>query len=286
MKKRITVISMTIIMGILLYFSNIRNSKAYYYGPLAGYTGSPHDGKTCDYSNCHNSHSLQSPQPWITSDVPAAGYSPDTVYTITAKAVKIGDGSFGFEISPQTTGGSPLGKMIVTNSTTTQLLSVGSLQYMEQTQYGYSATDSMTWSFHWKAPAAGTGTVTFYGAFNCGNGNSVATGTYVFPATLVIPENVDAGISALQNAKTSFSLFPNPDRGAQINITYTLPYSTNVEINIYGMDGRKMSTLLNSGVNEGKHTQALALPYRIAPGIYLIELTANNRSTVERMVVE
>jgi len=277
---------MTLIVGVLLYFTGINNSKAYYYGPLAGYTGSPHDGgKTCDYSNCHNSHSLQSPQAWISSNVPAAGYSPDTVYTITAKAVKIGYGSFGFEISPQTTGGAPLGKMIVTNTSTTQLLSVGSLQYMEQTQYGYSATDSMTWSFHWKAPAVGTGSVTFYGAFNCGNGNSVATGTYVYPSTLIIPENIDAGISAIENAKTSFSLFPNPARGTQINITYTLPHSTNVEINMYGMDGRKIATLLNNTVSEGEHTQALILPSGITPGIYLVELTANNKSTIGRMMV-
>lgn len=276
---------MTLIVGGLLYFTGINNSKAYYYGPLAGYTGSPHDGKTCDYSNCHNSHSLQSPQAWISSNIPAAGYSPDTVYTITAKAIKTGAHSFGFEISPQTTGGYPLGKMIVTNSTT-QLLSVGSLQYMEQTQYGYQGTDSVVWTFNWKAPAAGNGSVTFYGAFNCGNGNSVATGTYVYPSTLIIPENIDAGISALENAKTSFSLFPNPATGTQINITYTLPYSTNVDINIYELDGRKIATLLNNTISGGQHTQALLLPSGITPGIYLVELTANNKSTIERMVIE
>lgn len=285
MKKKTIVISLSLIMGGLLYFSNVTNTQAYYYGPLAGYTGSPHDGKTCDYSGCHNSHSLQSAQPWITSNVPAAGYSPDTVYTITAKAVKIGYGSFGFEISPQTTGGSPLGKMIVTNSNTTQLLSVGSLQYMEQTQYGYSATDSMTWTFHWKAPAAGSGSVTFYGAFNCGNGNSVATGTYVYPATLIIPENVNAGINSLANNSSTFSLFPNP-ASKQVSITYTLQNRSNVELTMYGLDGRKVYTLLNSTENAGEHIQTIPLPLQIVPGIYIMQLLTGYNFSVQRIVVE
>lgn len=282
MKKKIAIISLSLITGGLLYFSNITNTKAYYYGPLPGYTGSPADGKTCDYSSCHNSHPLQSAQPWISSNAPVAGYTPDSVYTITAKAVKIGYSSFGFEISPQSSTGKELGTLININSSLTQITSN---KYIEQTQYSYSATDSMTWTFQWKAPAAGTGPVTFYGAFNCGNGNSVPTGTYVYPATLVIPENVDAGINALVNAKTSFFLFPNP-ASKQVTITYTLQNTGNIELTMYGLDGRKASTLINNTVNAGEHSQIIPLPPGITPGIYIMQLLTGATSTVQRIMVE
>lgn len=282
MKKKIAVISFSLIVGGLLYFTNIKKSKAYYYGPLAGYTGSPHDGKTCYYSNCHNSHPLGSPQPWITSNAPVSGYTPDSIYTITAKAVKTGYTSFGFEISPQSASGAELGTLININSSLTQIIST---KYIEQTQYSYQGTDSVVWTFQWKAPAAGTGTVTFYGAFNCGKGNSVPTGSYVFPATLVIPENTSAGIGGIETSKTSFSLFPNPSKG-QFNITYVSKSAANVEIDVYGLDGKKISTLLNGMVNEGVNTHTLSLPTEIKPGVYFIQLITNGSSDIQKMILE
>lgn len=282
MKKKIIAISVSLLFGGMLYFSNIHTSDAYYYGPLPGYTGSPHDGKTCDYSGCHNSNPLQSPQPWISSNVPAAGYSPDSVYTITAKAVKVGFSSFGFEISPQSASGAELGTLMNINSSLTQITSV---KYIEQTQYSYHSTDSASWTFKWKAPAAGTGPVTFYGAFNCGNGNTVDTGTYVYPATLTIPENISAGISSVENNKTSFSLFPNPAR-MQINIGYDLQHASNVEVSLYGLDGEKFYTLLNTYEDKGMYTQMLVLPAQIKAGIYFIRLIVDGASETQKIAVE
>lgn len=276
---------MTVIVGGLLYFTGIKNSKAYYYGPPLGATNSPYDGASCAYPGCHSSHPLQSPKPWINSNVPVAGYSPDSIYTFTAKAVYIGKSSFGFEISPQTVSGSPLGTLIVSNATTTQIGTFNSLQYIEQTANGYQGTDSLAWTFKWKAPVAGTGSVTFYGCFNCGQGNSSAANTYVYPATLTIPENVNAGINNLVNESISFSVFPNPAK-EQINISYNLKETLAVQINIYAVDGRKIGALLNSMMNKGEQTQAFSLPSGIKPGIYLLQLIANNKSTVQRIVVQ
>jgi len=281
MKKKIVTISLTLVVGGLLYFTGINNSKAHDTGAPAGYTGSPSDGKTCDVTSCHNSNPLQSPQPWISSNVPVAGYSPDTVYTITAKAVKIGYSSFGFEISPQNASGTELGTLINT-STTTQIIST---KYITHTVYGYRGTDSVVWTFQWRAPARGTGSVTFYGAFNCGNGNANATGTYVYPATLVVAENMLAGINTMESESTSFSIFPNPAK-EQVTITYNLKKTTNVEINMYGLDGRKICNLLNNVVGEGNYTQGLSLPSEITPGIYFIQLITNGQSTVQKIVVE
>lgn len=285
MKKKIAFISMTLIVGASLYFTGIHTGKAYYYGPTPGHTNSPFDGQSCDVGGCHNSHLLQTAKPWITSNVPVTGYTQDSVYTFTARAVYTGFTSFGFQISPQSTGGSPLGTLIVSNATATQIQTMGSLQYIEQTQNAYQGTDSVVWTFQWKAPVKGTGPVTFYGCFNCGNGNSSAAGTYVYPATLTVQESATDGINNIVSDNTSFSVFPNPAK-EQLNIAYNLKATTNVEVNMYGVDGRKISNLSNGMVNGGNHTQQIALPADVNRGIYLIQLIANGQSTVQRIVVE
>jgi hypothetical protein len=284
MKKKIAIVSISLWVIGLFYFSGISKSIAHDTGAPAACTGSPFDIQTCDVNSCHNSHPLQSPQPWITSNVPVTGYVQNTIYTIIAKAVTIGDGSFGFEISPQTLTGAPLGTLIA-NPPTTQIVAFGALQYMTHTINSYQGTDSVVWTFQWKAPVAGSGSVKFYGAFNCGNGNSVATGTFVYPATLVIPESSGDGINTIENEQTFFSVFPNP-AGKYVNITYTLKQAQMVEINIYAMDGRKISTLSNNMENEGEHTQTSSFPSEIKPGIYLIQLVTNNQSNFQRIIIE
>ncbi len=278
---------MTLIIGGLLYFTNINNSKAYYYGPPGGYTGSPGDGGstwTCDHSGCHNSNPLQAPKPWISSNIPAAGYKPDSIYTLTAKAVYIGKTAFGFEISPQNPSSMPVGTLIITNATATQLTTYSSFQYVEQTQNSYLGTDSLSWTFNWKAPAAGAGPVTFYGCFNCGQGNSSPNNTYVYPATLTLPENTSAGLNTITNERISFSVFPNP-ANEEINISFSLKNPASLEINFYGLDGSKISNLLHTEINAGEHIQSFAIPSEIKSGIYLIQLIANGQSTAQRIIV-
>jgi hypothetical protein len=285
MKKKIAFISMTLTVSGLLYFTGIHNSTAHDTGAPAGVTNSPHDAKSCDQNMCHNTNPLQSAKPWITSNIPVAGYTHDSVYTITAKAITVGDTSFGFEISPQTTAGAPLGTLIVTNSTTTKIVTSGTLQYMTHTINSYRGTDSATWTFQWKAPALGTGSVTFYGCFNCGNGNVHPTESFVYPATLTVAETPTDGIATIMSDDNSFSVFPNPV-SRQINITYNVKEAANLEINIYGMDGKKIANLFNCMVSGETHPQGIALPSSISPGIYLMQFITNGQSAVQRIIVE
>src|SRR5690349_22876987 len=132
-------------------------------GAPAMCTGSPGDGgATC--KNCHAGPTPTTQAGMITSNIPAAGYSPGQTYTITATVSRNGHTKFGFEISPQSPTGTLLGTLIVTNSTEMQL--VGSGKYITHKSAGVTGTNSRTWVFNWTAPAAGTGNVTFYGAFN------------------------------------------------------------------------------------------------------------------------
>jgi hypothetical protein len=123
-------------------------------GSPGGYSGSPGDGQ-----NCHACHggSVANVSGWITSNIPIAGYTPGTIYTITATAT--GSGRKGFEISPQTPSGSLVGTL--TASSGNHLCNSSKAV----TQSSGVNSNPAIWTFSWTAPAAGTGSVTFYGAF-------------------------------------------------------------------------------------------------------------------------
>jgi hypothetical protein len=156
-------------------------------GSPGGYTGSPGDGHNCSISNCHGG-SASSVTGWITSNIPAEGYTPGSTYTITATAT--GSGKKGFEISPQTVSGTLLGTL--TPGPGTELCNGSKAVTQSSSVSGSSAT----WTFSWHAPAAGTGSVTFYGAFAVSISSTKLT-------TMTVNEAVSLPLSATATASPS-----------------------------------------------------------------------------------
>jgi hypothetical protein len=155
-------------------------------GAPAMRTGSPGDGASC--KSCHAGPAAATQAGLITSNIPVDGYSAGQTYTITATISRAGHNEFGFEISPQNVAGAQLGTLIVTNTTEMQL--VGSGKYITHKTAGVSGTGSRTWMFNWTAPAAGTGDVTFYGAFNITNNMNNSGGDTIVLSTLTVAECV------------------------------------------------------------------------------------------------
>lgn len=186
MNKKLPLVFSTIVLVLLisLFSQNAFTSSG---GAPAGLTGSPGDGGlTCNFSGCHTGMATTPIAGWITSNVPATGYVPGQTYTITATATQAGCVRFGFQISPQSVSGTYLGTLVVTNSTTTQIVGT---KYIEQKAAGTTgSTGFHTWTFDWIAPATGIGTVTFYGSFNCSNNNNGSSGDHIYTSTLDIPQ--------------------------------------------------------------------------------------------------
>ena len=103
MKNIFTLFTLIISVVILASFGGDENTD-YPGGSPGGYTGSPGDGKTC--KQCHGG-TVANVTGWITSNIPAEGYTPGTSYTITVTVS--GSGSKGFEVSPQNSSGGLLG---------------------------------------------------------------------------------------------------------------------------------------------------------------------------------
>ena len=152
-------------------------------------TGSPGDGGNC--TNCHNSTAITTPG-LITSNIPASGYIPGQTYTITATVTGVST-KFGMQISPQKTNGNQVGTLVNTSSQTT--LSLGT-KYINHNNTGTSGNGSKTWTFNWIAPAAGTGSFSFYGAFNISNSNNSSSGDNIVLSSLLINEAATTPITA------------------------------------------------------------------------------------------
>ena len=154
-------------------------------GAPAGYTGSPGDGQQCQ-SGCHGG-SVQTVTGWITSNIPTAGYTAGTTYTITVTVT--GSGNHGFEVSPQNASGTLLGTLIAGSGN--KLVGSGKYVTHSSSQNG----NPQTWNFQWTAPSVGTGTVTFYGAF-------CITKSQTRLSTLVVPEVIPFMVLATANPST------------------------------------------------------------------------------------
>lgn len=178
MKKFPTISFFALVLVAIAFLAQTNLVLAYPSGSPAGYTGSPGDGQHCQ--SCHGGNNT-TVNGWITSNIPAQGYTPGTTYIITATAS--GTGKKGFEISPQSVSGAQLG--ILAAGTGNHL--VGGTKYVTQNSSGASGS-TVSWTFSWTAPAAGTGAVVFYGAFTVGKQNTKLT-------TLEVQENAALPLS-------------------------------------------------------------------------------------------
>ena len=156
MKKSIFIFGAIIVAAILFYPQAITGKLT---GSPGGKTGSPADGADCN--ECHGA--FPSATSNITSNIPSSGYVPGNIYNITA-VNNGGAGGLdpnGFEITcEENTSNTKTGFFLITNSNATQFTNNSSA--VTHTTAGNSLS---SWSFDWEAPVAGTGDITFYGAF-------------------------------------------------------------------------------------------------------------------------
>ena len=156
MKKSIFIFGAIIVAAILFYPQATTGKLT---GSPGGKTGSPADGADC--MQCHTD-ATPSTTPNITSNIPSSGYVPGNTYNIAVVLnPAVGLDPAGFEVTcEENTTNTKAGLFGITNPAYTQFTNNSSA--VTHTTAGNSVG---TWSFDWEAPAAGTGDITFYGAF-------------------------------------------------------------------------------------------------------------------------
>lgn len=243
MKRFFLLITCFITFVFIAYDSTYNNVFSNVGGSPPTKTGSPGDGGTA-CAPCHNSAiPVTIRAGMITSDIPLEGYTPEATYIITATVSSDMDTIFGFQISPQNPSGTLLGSIALINATETKL--VGSGKYITHTAAGSkNLSGTKTWTFNWTAPAAGTGDVTFYGAFNSSNGDHSAGGDSILTSTLLVQENSSLGF--IFNSKNSkISIYPNPANNTNTLYIKTTEKLHNASLVIINMQGRIVNQLEN-----------------------------------------
>lgn len=246
-------------------------------GAEPGYTGSQGDTlKNC--TACHGG-TATNVSGWIKSDIPASGYIPGQTYTITTTNTEAEGTRFGFQVSPQNTKGDLLGTIVLSDNIQTKL--VGKGKYITYTENGVDGQGFKTWKFQWIAPSAGTGNVTFYGAYNS-NFDGHKDGDKTFLSTLTVNESGTSSVPDLSNSISKFSMYPNPCKD-WLNINFDLKASSKVVIDITDINGKQVTNLLNS--KESGNVSKKFNTGNLANGNYFVRVHVNDKSETYNLIV-
>ncbi|MCP4230698.1 MAG: T9SS type A sorting domain-containing protein, partial [bacterium] len=87
-----------------------------------------------------------------------------------------------------------------------------------------------------------------------------------------------------RNIPKTFSLseaYPNPSTGTAI-IKFALPYACSIDLSLYDVKGRRITTLAEGRHQIGRHSITVTV---LSGGVYLYKLEADEFSDVKKMVV-
>lgn len=244
-------------------------------GAPAGRTGSPGDVFNC--TACH-SGSATTVAGLITSNIPATGYVPGQTYTITGSITSIGKTKFGFQISPQDITGAELGTLVITDPTNTKLVGTSGNYATHSTAGSSFPSGIATWSFNWIAPIAGTGEVTFYGAFNITNNNNIASGDAIKLSTLIVQENVSASLNDIVSKPEAWNIYPNPSEN--IICLVNEDNSRLISLSIMDINGKLINTLIAEDISNNQNIDISDLQ----KGVYILTIASENGISTKRFI--
>lgn len=237
-------------------------------------TNSPGDVNNC--TQCHTgSLNPGNATTTITSTGLSSGYVPGQTYTINAAITGTSSSKIGFEVTPERdANNSKAGTIIITDAPRTKTANAGNSITHNASAGTAAVSGSNAWSFDWTAPVAGTGDVTFYGAFNATNGNIATSGDEIYTATFNVSEATTTNLDELA-IEAKAILYPNP----AIN-SFGISSSTKIEsVQIIDMNGKVIITEFNNfnHININK----------LSPAIYFVKIATNNSELlIEKLVVK
>ena len=278
MKKKL-LIAITVVATMSMFVA-VKSGHSYPTGAPSGVANDPSGGSaTC--TGCHNGTAIAATtQATITSNIPAAGYTPGSVYTITGTVNYTGRSVFGFEISPQNSAGTKLGTLVVTSASTTKL--VGN-KYITQQQAGTTGTTgSHTWSFNWTAPAAGSGSVTFWGAFLAANGNGSSSGDQTYKTSYTVAEAVASGVNEVEANTNALSVI---NLNSALHISYNAQSSAVANVELYNLQGALVSSSSFDKQNAGKVELNFDLKGELNTGIYIVKVQQGTQALTKKVAL-
>lgn len=259
MKAFLTIVTISATAALMAFSDPLKNST----GAEPGHTGSPGDGKNCTF--CHGGTA----QPIVgvfSSNIPASGYVPGEIYTVSVTTS--GAGRKGFQVSPQNFAGQLLGTL--TPGSGNKL--VGNGKYI--THSSGITSQTAQWSFQWTAPQPGTGNVVFYGAFVIGQPN-------VRLSTMQVQEDETIGIDEV--AANLASIFPVAGSNL-LKLNLLLIEPSPVRFTLVDLSGRIVSEK-EFGVQQAGEFSELVRVDATQRNIYLGVVNIGNQSFRKKIIL-
>ncbi len=187
MLRTLTVLA-TLIGFVILSAATVRTS-----GVPSSVSGSTGDNQSC--TSCHTSGTNIGNSINITSNIPTAGYSPNTTYAITITAT----GSVakaGFQATfERMLDNSKQGTLTATNTTETIVNGTNWINHKSPIVAG--SAGSKSWSFNWRSPVAGLGTIRTFAVVNFSNNDGGSGGDVIVTSNKSFTENTALPITLL-----------------------------------------------------------------------------------------
>jgi hypothetical protein len=288
MKKKITLALVAIIAVVAMSFDILSSNGK------AGYTNSPGENN-CTYStSCHNTYAVNTGSGSVAITAApslATGYIPGTVYTMTvtvANSVAPNNVLFGVDCEALLASGANGGTLAITDAVLTQMkTSSGTGPTRNNVVHKPGSNvgpNSQAFSFHWTAPATGSGVVTFYasGVASSGDGSAPAN-DYTYTTSKAVSENT-SGIAENMVSNFNFSIFPNPSSD-NLNVKLTLNETSSVTMNLIDITGKKIANFISDNGINGDINRTFDIS-SYSKGIYFIELKINDKVSLQKIVIE
>lgn len=275
-----------VLSGLGLLASVPLGAQASSFGPIDGVTGAPGEG-TCVM--CHTTYPLNSGAGSLAITGIGATYTPGTAYPVEVTLADPDAMRWGFELTALDEAGATVGSFVL--PPTLQQSTTGNRTYVKHTVDAthFGQTGSSSWQFTWNAPATGTGQVTFYVAGNAANGNFINTEDRIYAHSFAYPEfDPQVAVDDALPVARLIGNHPNPFN-PRTTIAFSLPRDQHVALDVFTVDGRRVTTLVRGMQAAGVHEvdwNGLDHAGRAQPsGTYVYVMRADDAREVGRMTL-
>lgn len=178
---------------------------------VGGHTGAP--GET-SCTGCHGGTANTGPGSLtLTLNDTTLRYTPGETFDATVVMKQAGHDKFGFVgLALKDAGNTTVGTFTIDDMVRTRTFNDGLRKYVSHTPCGADATppDSLSWTFHWKAPATNAGNITLYLAGLAANHNHSLSGDDTYTLTVhLVPDSIILGVKD-PAVGSRLRLWPNP----------------------------------------------------------------------------
>ncbi len=262
MRKTKTILTLAIVIATSITFSLQSEPGG---APRAASGGPTEGGATCSQSGCHTGATITD-SVFMTTNIPAEGYTPGVEYEITINVV--GTGKKGFMFSAQKASGNFLGTI---KSGTGSKITLNN--YI--THSSSKTSNPGNWVFNWTAPSAGSGSLSLYAAF-------AVTRNQTYSQSIAINENLASGIKEITNDEKVFTQY-NPI-AKTLNCIINTSKNSTITASLFNLNGQAVASTSNTNKLIGENTLSINTS-ALKQGIYLLQIQYEDKIMYKKIML-